>query len=182
MNYCVLNELQIAIATIEEMDSIRGFYYRLIDDMESSRYKPGWKKDIYPSDSDLIGYIAQKELFVGRIDNEIIACMAFNHKHNPDYINARWKRSLLDSEFATIHMLGVSKSFSEKGIGKQMVYKAIDIAKESNLKAIRLDVLDGNLPAENLYKGIGFVYCDSIDMFYEDTGTTRFKLFEYLIR
>lgn len=44
MNYCVLNELQIAIATIEEMDSIRGFYYRLIDDMENSRYKQAGRR------------------------------------------------------------------------------------------------------------------------------------------
>ena len=37
------------------------------------------------------------------------------------------------------------------------------------MKAVRLDVLKGNVPAEMLYTGLGFAFVDSIQMFYEDT-------------
>ena len=39
-----------------------------------------------------------------------------------------------------------------------MVQKALDIAIETGMKAIRLDVLGGNIPAERLYQGFGFRY------------------------
>ena len=62
-----------------------------------------------------------------------------------------------------------------------MVQKAIDIAKETGMKAIRLDVLGGNIPAERLYQGFGFRYMATLKMYYEDTGWTDFKLYEYVL-
>ena len=62
-----------------------------------------------------------------------------------------------------------------------MVRKAIELARETGMKAIRLDVLENNYPAENLYIGFGFQYRDTLKMYYEDTGWTNFKLFEYVI-
>ena len=62
-----------------------------------------------------------------------------------------------------------------------MVRKVIESACENGIKAISLDVLDGNIPAERAYTKTGFVYCDTVKMFYEDTGWTQFKLFEYMV-
>lgn len=62
-----------------------------------------------------------------------------------------------------------------------MVKKVIDTARENNVKTIRLDVLEGNIPAEKVYRKMGFRYVDTIPMFYEDTGWTDFRLFEYII-
>lgn len=80
-----------------------------------------------------------------------------------------------------IHALGVLTTFQGKGIAGAMVKKAIEIAEETDQKAIKLDVLYGNLPAEKLYIKHGFKYVDTISMFYEDTGWTDFKLFEYVL-
>ncbi len=49
------------------------------------------------------------------------------------------------------------------------------------MKAIRLDVLKGNLPAEKLYSGLGFRYLHTLNMFYEDTGWTDYELYEYTL-
>jgi hypothetical protein len=49
------------------------------------------------------------------------------------------------------------------------------------MKTIRLDVLDGNIPAENLYLGMGFQYLNKVQMYYEDTGWTAFRLYEYVL-
>ena len=46
------------------------------------------------------------------------------------------------------------------------------------MKAIRLDVLKGNAPAERLYTSLGFVYVDTLKLFYEDTGRVDFELYE----
>ncbi len=62
-----------------------------------------------------------------------------------------------------------------------MVQQVIKMAHESHIKTIRLDVLEGNIPAEKLYTKMGFVYLDTIQMFYEDTGWMNYKLFEYVV-
>ena len=80
-----------------------------------------------------------------------------------------------------IHALGVHPDFHGKGYAKAMVRKAVAIAGESGMKAIRLDVLDGNIPADKLYQGMGFQYLASVQMYYEDTGWTSFKLYEYIV-
>lgn len=80
-----------------------------------------------------------------------------------------------------IHALGVHPMYSGKGIAKQMVQKVIDMACENKIKTIRLDVLGGNIPAERAYTKMGFVYCDTVKMFYEDTGWTDYKLYEYIV-
>ena len=69
----------------------------------------------------------------------------------------------------------------KEGYAKAMVQKAIDIAIETGMKAIRLDVLGGNIPAERLYQGFGFRYMATLKMYYEDTGWTDFKLYEYVL-
>ncbi len=50
-----------------------------------------------------------------------------------------------------------------------------------NIKTIRLDVLEGNLPAEKAYMKSGFRYITTLKMYYEDTGWTNYKVFEYLV-
>ena len=49
------------------------------------------------------------------------------------------------------------------------------------MKAIRLDIIEGNLPAEKAYTKFGFSYRETVKMFYDDTGWMDFKLFEYII-
>ena len=55
------------------------------------------------------------------------------------------------------------------------------MAADRGMKAIRLDVLEGNLPAEKLYQKVGFQYAGSLNIFYEDTGWADFNLYEYSI-
>ena len=62
-----------------------------------------------------------------------------------------------------------------------MMEEAVKIAEDMGLKALRLDVLEGKLPAERLYEKVGFQYAGSLNIFYEDTGWADFNLYEYEI-
>ena len=46
-------------------------------------------------------------------------------------------------------------------------------------KAVRLDILGTNAGAERLYTGMGFRFVQARTLFYEDTGWTEYRLFEY---
>ena len=80
-----------------------------------------------------------------------------------------------------IHALGIMPTSHGKGLGKQLVQEAIFAARKSNQKAIRLDVLSGNLPAMKLYEHMGFIYKQTLQLFYEDTGLTDFLLYELIL-
>jgi len=173
--------LQIELAVHNDYEKIREFYYSLIEAIDNETYKPGWKKETYPEPEFLLRSIAGKELYIGKINAQIASCMVVNHEYNSEYRNVKWSVEATDPELLVIHALGVHPAFSGRGAAKQMIQKAIEIARDENVKTIRLDVLDGNLPAEKVYEKAGFVHRDTIRMFYEDTGWTDFKLFEYLV-
>lgn len=173
--------LKIRRADPEEYKSVRDFYYSLIDAMEQMQYKPRWEKDVYPSQAFLREAIDNHELFIGESEGQIISCMAVNHKFNEEYDRIQWSVAAEKQDLLVIHALGVHPAFANRGAAKQMVKKVIDTARENNVKTIRLDVLEGNIPAEKVYRKMGFRYVDTIPMFYEDTGWTDFRLFEYII-
>lgn len=170
--------LKIRAARSEEFDAVRSFYHSLIDDMQDSPYLPGWEKDIYPSNEYLRGRIDAGELFVGEAGDEIAAAMVVNHSCNEGYAKTQWPTRAEPGAVRIIHILGVHPRFAGRGLGKEMVAYAIDEAKRRNCRAVRLDVLQGNLPAERLYRGMGFKYVDTMRMYYEDTDWTDFDLYE----
>lgn len=171
--------ISIRNAKKDEFEKIRLFYHSLIDAMRDAQYKPGWEKDVYPSDEYLSISIDKQELYVGMIEERMVSAMIVNHEGNESYHKANWTIEANSEEITVIHALGVHPDFSGKGIAKELVKKVIEMTKEANQKVIRLDVLGGNVPAERLYASMGFHYVDTIQMYYEDTGWTDFKLYEY---
>lgn len=174
--------LKIRIAEIDEFNEVRAFYHSLIDALKDAEYKPAWEKGVYPADDYLKDALEKKELFVGTVDGNMAAAMVINHEYNESYDKVKWPMQAAKSEIMVIHALGVHSDFSGKGYAKELVEKAIEVAKDCGQKAIRLDVLNGNLPAVKLYTGKGFQYVDTIQMYYEDTGWTDFELYEYQIK
>lgn len=173
--------MEIRRAIREEYPQIRAFYHSLIDGMQDSKFGIGWKKDIYPSPEFLEDSIAAGKLWVGMESNRIAAAMVLNHQCNEGYREFDWPTKAADSEVTVIHALGVHPQHSGKGYAKEMVRGAFEAARKNGQKVIRLDVLEGNLPAERLYTGLGFWYLHTVKMFYEDTGWTNYRLYEYVL-
>lgn len=169
---------EIRVAKSEEYAAVRSFYHRMIDMMREDEYAPAWEKGVYPSDLYLKEAIENDELWVCECGEEYMAAMIVNHKSNEEYKSVRWSVEAEDHEVTVIHTLGVLPPFQGKGIAGAMVQKAIALAETTHQKAIRLDVLGRNIPAQKLYVKHGFRYVDTIKMFYEDTGWTDFLLYE----
>lgn len=173
--------MEITLAAISQYEQVRLFYHSLIDAMEGSPYPPGWKKDIYPSPEFLMESISRKELYIGCENREIVCAMILNQENNESYEQFQWPTAAAKGEISVIHALGVHPVHTGKGFARQMVRTAIMLARKNNRKVLRLDVLKGNLPAENLYKGEGFRHLHTLPMYYEDTGWTDYELFEYVL-
>ena len=171
----------ISKAARDEYESVRSFYHSMTDALEGTKYHPKWQKDIYPAPEDMRDAIDRGELYIGRVGERIASAMVLNQQYNPEYEDIVWTRPFDRSEFMVIHMLGVHSDFAGRGLAKEMVRFAIETAGAAGMKAIRLDVLKGNVPAERLYPAMGFSYVDTIKLFYEDTGRVDFELFELVL-
>ena len=146
--------------------------------MAGSTVYVGWKKDIYPS-SEFLRKAAEKgELYYAEDGEGIAAAMVFNHDCNEGYEAFPWQTEAERTEIMVIHALGVHPRCSRRGYAKAMLREAIALAEKNGMKAIRLDVLEGNFPAEKLYAGFGFQYRGTVLMYYEDTGWKNFLLYE----
>ncbi len=170
--------MNLRLATIEEFENIRAFYHHITDWLDTVPYGPGWKKDIYPSPEELTDALTQNELWVYELNGEYAGAMVVNSASNEGYSQVKWNVDAMDDKITLIHALGVKSEYQGRGIASEMVKHAIALAKSKNHKALRLDVLQGNLPAERLYPKHGFVYVDTVEMFYEDTGLANYELYE----
>ena len=171
--------MQIRAAVPDEFGAVQAFYWQLIDEMQTLPYHPHWQKGIYPADDELQKALASGELFLGTEDGQIIAAMRVNHAVTEGYENGLWRTNAAPDEVTVIHMLGVSCRRQRRGTGREMVRFVIDEARRAGQKAIRLDVLHGNLPAYRLYDNLGFAPAGDVTLYYKDTGLTDFTLYEY---
>lgn len=174
-------ELVIRRAAEDELERVRRFYHEVTDGLEGAEFSPGWKKDIYPSVEDLRGALEKQQLYVGELGERLVAAMIVNHDSNEGYKGVAWPSAARDDEAILIHALGVMTECMRQGMGRKMVEKVMVLGRAEGCKALRLDVLAGNRPAERLYAGLGFVYVDSRQMYYADTGWTKYDLYEYAL-
>ena len=173
--------MTIINAAEDQYEAVRNFYHSLIDAMAGSAAFVGWKKDIYPSPEFLKRAAARGEMYLVMEAEDIAAAMVLNRECNDGYAGFRWQSGARDSEAMVIHALGVHPRYSGRGYAKALVRRAFAVAAEHGMKAVRLDVLEGNYPAEKLYTGLGFRYMGTVKMYYEDTGWKDFMLYEYPI-
>lgn len=172
-------EVTIRCAKKEEYEDVQAFYDALIDRLDMFEYGPMWQKNVYPSYAYLKESIEKEELYIGFLEGNIISAMIVNIHGNDSYNQAKWNLSLKEGEYVVIHALGVMPNIIKQGIGKQMVEFVKQEKKE--YKAIRLDVLKGNIAANKLYESVGFVQTDTLQMYYVDTDWTDFEMYEYVL-
>ena len=72
----------IRIGKIEELGKVKDFYDSLIEKMQEAEYKPGWKKDIYPTREMLREALEKGELYIGEEAGKTVSCMILNRTCN----------------------------------------------------------------------------------------------------
>lgn len=171
----------IRAAQPEEFAGVMEFYDALIDAMRDWEFKPKWEKGVYPGGQFIQDSLNRNELFVADEGGSILGAVIINHDCAAGYDTVQWGIEAEKSEVAVIHALGVSPRRQGRGIAKRMLAFAAETGKRKGVKAIRLDVLAENLPAQKLYAAAGFTHRETVKLFYEDTGLMDFLLFELVL-
>lgn len=69
--------------------------------------------------------------------------------------------------YINVHDLAVIKAARGKGVGRKLLERIIEIAKEKDYCKVTLEVRNDNHNAQGLYKSLGFNECEPVMHFWE---------------
>ncbi|TLG74292.1 GNAT family N-acetyltransferase [Culicoidibacter larvae] len=175
--------MNIRKAEVADIDAIAQLYDDLNDALAAGINYPKWKKGIYPVRQTAIDGLATETLYVLTLDNVIAGSVILNHQPEAIYRQVNWQIDAEDQEVIIIYTLVVHPLFRNKGVAKALLDFAVESAHAQQLKAVRLDVEVGNLPAVQLYEAYGFIYIDTLPYPIQipELIELQLSLYEYLV-
>lgn len=162
-----------------EYEKLVQLYVDMIEQMPKFGMAVGWIMGVYPTYEFLEQQLAQGNCYVADDNGSFAGAMIVNTLYNEGYDKVAWPIEAKPGEFASLHLLGVLPKYHRQGVGTALTNKAIEISKCNGLKALRLDVIDGNGPANALYPKCGFKFVQDLELYYDDCGLVNFSLYEY---
>ncbi len=173
--------MKLKKANEEDFESIKNLYNSIINDTPDMDKYAKWSYGKHPTDNLIREYIINDTMYLLMEGTIIAGIMAITKQQGDDYHKISWDINLSDNEVAVIHLLGVNPIYQNTGVGRKLVQEAIKIAKSKGDKAVRLDALGTNLPAQHMYQSNGFKYIDKLNLYADNTGWIDFFFYEYII-
>lgn len=157
---------------------ITDFYKFVIENTETMPVCCRWIYGLHPTDELIHRYIRERAMYYTGEDGDILSAVAVLPYQEEDYHDVRWSAETDDKDVATVHILCVNPEYQKKGIARQTMDTVTEAVSKSGKKAIRLDALESNLPAQRLYESMGFVRRDCKHWYACNIGWTNFVLYE----
>ncbi|MBR7038861.1 MAG: GNAT family N-acetyltransferase [Oscillospiraceae bacterium] len=110
--------------------------------------------DIYPSRNDLRSDIERAQLTVGETAGEICVIFTINKECDAQYQGGDWQYR--GESWRVLHRLCVDPRHWHQGIAAAALAHIEAVLRAQGVKAIRLDVFDGNAGAVSLYQKNGY--------------------------
>lgn len=173
--------LKISKANIEDTQEIITHYQTVINQIQNYKYNPGWKFGVHPTKEHLEESIKNGELIIGKINSKIVASLILDKNPLEANDKVQWTQNLDEDEINFIHLVAVNQDYKNKGIAKQMLNHTFSLAKDNQIKSIRLSLNVSNLVIENLYIKTGFKHMGTEEVFIEKRGDITFNLYEKIL-
>ena len=174
-------KIEIIKADITHIEEISKLYDDVCDYLCEHENYPGWKKGVYPTKNDAKVGIKESTLYIAKDNNKIVGTVILRHKPEEGYKNVEWASESNYEKIYVIYTLAVHPNSIGLGIGKKLLDFAEEIARKEECISLRLDVVKGNIPAENLYKKCGYKYVGTTSLGYEDYGLPWYNLYEKVL-
>ena len=161
-----------------EVAGTGAFYDRVVEWLDRHINYPHWTYRVYPSEESVREMTESGSQYIGVQDGEIVAAFALSSGPGRCYRKIRWSRELEDGSYMVLHALAVDPRLQGQGVGSEIVRFCVDQAKQHGCRAIRLEIVPGNLPAERLFKKNGFVFAGEADLELGRADIPVFRLYE----
>lgn len=173
--------MELIKATENDFAKLTEFYRYVIDNTENMQTYARWVYGQHPSDEMIRHYIQTGAMYYGAQDGAIVSALAVTPYQEASYHNTEWAVSLADDEAAVVHILCVDPRRQKQGLAKQTMLLAAELSRAMHKKALRLDALACNTPAQRLYESLGFERRGTECWYAENIGWADFLLYEFVL-
>lgn len=169
-------------AASRDFPELMDFYNEMCEVLGQRDFLPEGNRGGFPSEEMVEAAMQSHGQFIGREDGRIVAAYMMNHDCDPAYQKATWQIAAEPEEVVVLHALRVLPRYEGRGFFRRMMEHAICTARARGQKAMRLDVLKGNDIPQRLYRSLGFIHVDTVDITYADIGAPMpFLLYELIL-
>lgn len=168
--------MQLVLA--DNLAAVRENYIEVIEHTKDMNVHARWIYGLHPTDSMIQSYMDRQEMYLFMDGQHVAGMIAVTMYQGEEYHEIHWSQNLKDDEVACLHILAVTPAYQGKGVANKMMEEVISLVKENGGKALRLDVLASNTPAQRMYEGFGFSYRGKQKLYAENTGWTDFLYYE----
>lgn len=159
------------------LESVTELYRCVIGHLEENINFPKWSA-AHPSDLSIAAAVSSGEQYVCLENGKVLGTVVLSENPEGDYSAGDWSRNLKEGEYLVIHALAVSPVCEHRGVGGFMVEECAALAAKAGYRAVRLDVVPGNIPAVRLYQKHGFAYAGTKDLNRNIEDIPFFELYE----
>lgn len=159
-------------AKIESLPRIVSIYKNAVQAMNDNNIFQ-WD-ELYPDVSILKKDILAGDMLTGVENETIVSAVVLSKDFDAQYLNGKW--SYLGENFIIIHRLCVDPAYQNRKIGTNTLLLAEALAKNNNIKSIRLDAFSQNPSALRLYENLGYKKAGRVSW-----RTGEFYLYEKMI-
>lgn len=145
-------EIRFRKAEIKDLDRIEEMYRKVVQGMQGKGIDQ-WD-ETYPNREVLKEDIRKKELYIGRIGDDICSAFVFNQEVDEQYRNGAWNYP--KAQFYTFHRFCVNPKLQNLGIGKKTLLHIEKLVIGMGAETIRMDTFSGNPYALGLYQKMGY--------------------------
>jgi ribosomal protein S18 acetylase RimI-like enzyme len=161
-----------------DIETVKKLYINVIENTPKIDKTARWVYGKHPTDEGLRSYIENGEMFLLTDRDTVAGMVAIVMHQGTDYEDIPWAEKLENDQVATLHLLAVCPDYRGRALGNTILELAGELAKQQGKKALRLDVLESNLPAQRMYEKAGYEYRGKQRWYAENTGWTNFLLYE----
>ncbi len=161
-----------------DLETVKGHYINVIANTPEIEKYARWVYGKHPTDEALRLFIENGEMYLLADGGTVAGMVAIVMHQGPDYEDIPWTEKLENDQVATLHLLAVCPEYRGRALGNTILELAGELAKQQGKRAIRLDVLESNRPARDLYEKNGFIFRGKEHWYAENTGWTDFLLYE----
>lgn len=165
-------------AAMSELDRVCDFYRHVCADTPDLPFTVRWIYGKHPDRDMIRAYIDADALYYFEDDGHIVAAAALAPRQEEEYRGLNWRIDCADDEVAVLHLLCAEPARKGQGLAKALTNALIDEARRQNKKAVRLDAMYCNIPAQRLYEKLGFERRGMTGFITLNVGLTDFVLYE----
>lgn len=132
--------------------------------------------DHYPNPSAFEADIAQAQLWVAVVEEEIAGVVALTTDQSPEYVQAGWD---ITDPAVVVHRLAVNPAFQGQGIAAVLMRQAEIVARSKTMSRVLADTNAHNTAMQRLLPRLGYIFSGEISLDFRPG--MRFLCYEKLL-